>query len=152
MSIGMQQKMFLILLVGGMSYISMCRAHRYDRGYLKAACSDLIVYPFDAGNLKPEYLFVYSDEAYNFCTHELGTTVTLTCNINAVIDGAVVGYTVNKERIENLRRERALTATCSIVNGQYTWTVRGQILHYVNCVLYTPYCGPKPQDWSSEQA
>ncbi|KAI1700461.1 hypothetical protein Ddc_18073 [Ditylenchus destructor] len=106
--------------------------------YVKPHCSKLIVYPTEDRKIQPDYRFEYSD-ANSFRTHELGTTVTITCYDSEHSEhGEVVSYAENKSYIA---REKALTATCSNVNGQYTWTIRGLILHYVDCIIeYVNYC------------
>uniref|UniRef100_A0A914DXU9 Ig-like domain-containing protein n=2 Tax=Acrobeloides nanus TaxID=290746 RepID=A0A914DXU9_9BILA len=100
-----------------------------DPAFVSARCSDLILYPVNAVDQSDQYRFDYSDVSFGN-THSQGATVAITCTTNGQ-PATVEGY--DQQRV-TITASPSLIATCTNVGGsQYTWTILGRILQFVDC-------------------
>ncbi|WKY04146.1 hypothetical protein Q1695_005261 [Nippostrongylus brasiliensis] len=100
-----------------------------DPGMVGARCSDLILYPVSAVDQSDQYRFDYSDVSFGN-THAQGATVAITCTTGGQ-PATVEGYDQQRTSIS---AAPSLLATCTNVGGsQYTWTILGRILQFVDC-------------------
>lgn len=100
-----------------------------DPTYINARCSDLILYPVNAVDQTDQYRFDYSDVSFGN-THSQGATVTITCTTNGQ-PATVEGF--DQQRM-SITGSPSLIASCTNVGGtQYTWTMLGRILQFVDC-------------------
>ncbi|CAD5225166.1 unnamed protein product [Bursaphelenchus xylophilus] len=100
-----------------------------DPAHVNARCSDLILYPVNAVDQSDQYRFDYSDVAFGN-THAQGATVAITCTANGQ-PATVEGFDQSRSSIQS---SPSLLAMCTNVGGsQYTWTVLGRILQFVDC-------------------
>ncbi|VDO81921.1 unnamed protein product [Heligmosomoides polygyrus] len=101
-----------------------------------ARCSDLILYPVSSVDQSDQYRrrlhfcrFDYSDVSFGN-THAQGATVAITCTTGGQ-PATVEGYDQQRTSIS---AAPSLLATCTNVGGsQYTWTILGRILQFVDC-------------------
>ncbi|EFO92102.1 hypothetical protein CRE_13705 [Caenorhabditis remanei] len=100
-----------------------------DPSQVGARCSDLILYPVSAVDQTDQYRFDYIDVTFRN-TPAQGATVAINCTtggIAAVVDG------IDQQRA-SISAAPSLLATCTNVGGsQYTWTILGRILQFVDC-------------------
>ncbi|CAB3409397.1 unnamed protein product [Caenorhabditis bovis] len=100
-----------------------------DPAQVGARCSDLILYPVSAVDQTDQYRFDYSDVSFGN-THAQGATVAITCTTGGQA-ATVEGYDQQRASIS---AAPSLLATCTNVGGsQYTWTILGRILQFVDC-------------------
>ncbi|CAJ0932830.1 unnamed protein product, partial [Mesorhabditis belari] len=100
-----------------------------DPAFVNARCSDLILYPVSAVDQSDQYRFDYSDVSFGN-THAQGATVAITCTTGGQT-ATVEGYDQQRASIS---AAPSLLATCTNVGGsQYTWTILGRILQFVDC-------------------
>ncbi|PAV64246.1 hypothetical protein WR25_13288 [Diploscapter pachys] len=98
-----------------------------DPALVTARCSDLILYPVSAVDQSDQ--FDYSDVSFGN-THALGATVSITCTTGGQA-ATVEGYDQQRTSIS---AAPSLLASCTNVGGsQYTWTILGRILQFVDC-------------------
>ncbi|KAI6221139.1 hypothetical protein M3Y95_01009200 [Aphelenchoides besseyi] len=108
-------------------------ARYQDTTYVSAKCADLILYPVNAVDQSDQYRFDYSDLASSSSgnAHSQGATVVITCSTTSNTQTVVEGFDQQRESINS---SGGLVATCTNVGGsQYTWTVQGRILQFVDC-------------------
>ncbi|ETN80086.1 hypothetical protein NECAME_09406 [Necator americanus] len=104
-------------------------ALKFNGGNVGARCSDLILYPVSAVDQSDQYRFDYSDVSFGN-THAQGATVAITCTTGGQ-PATVEGYDQQRTSIS---AAPSLLATCTNVGGsQYTWTILGRILQFVDC-------------------
>uniref|UniRef100_A0A0M3I9B3 C6 domain-containing protein n=1 Tax=Ascaris lumbricoides TaxID=6252 RepID=A0A0M3I9B3_ASCLU len=100
-----------------------------DPTFVNARCSDLILYPVTAVDQSDQYRFDYSDVSFGN-THSQGATVAITCTTGGQ-PATVEGYDQQRASIISAP---SLLASCTNVGGsQYTWTILGRILQFVDC-------------------
>ncbi|KAI1705338.1 hypothetical protein DdX_13653 [Ditylenchus destructor] len=117
----------LLLMVGGCAPPGFVPSQ--DPGYVNARCSDLILYPVNAVDQSDQYRFDYSDVSFGN-THSQGATVTITCTNNGQ-PATVEGF---DQQRASVTASPSLIAACTNVGGsQYTWTILGRILQFVDC-------------------
>ncbi|VDL70455.1 unnamed protein product [Nippostrongylus brasiliensis] len=103
-----------------------------DPGMVGARCSDLILYPVSAVDQSDQYRFDYSDVSFGN-THAQGATVAITCTTGGQ-PATVEGYDQASSQRTSISAAPSLLATCTNVGGsQYTWTILGRILQFVDC-------------------
>ncbi|CAO4375944.1 unnamed protein product [Caenorhabditis nigoni] len=129
----MSHLLLFLLIIHQISTVLPCAPPGFvqsnDPSQVGARCSDLILYPVSAVDQTDQYRFDYSDVSFGN-THAQGATVAITCTTGGQA-ATVEGYDQQRASIS---AAPSLLATCTNVGGsQYTWTILGRILQFVDC-------------------